>query len=58
MMHKVSRSQFYEYNRSFQEFGERHVESHYPGYLLCQDTFFVGRLKCVGQIYLQAVVAT
>jgi len=24
------------------EFAERHVESLYPGYLLCQDTFYVG----------------
>lgn len=37
-------------------FKERHVESYYPGYLLCQDTFFVGSLKGVGKIYLQVVV--
>lgn len=40
------------------EFKERHVESPYPGYLLCQDTFYVGTLKGVGRIYLQAVVDT
>ena len=40
------------------EFAERHVESEYPGYLLCQDTFYVGRLKGVGRLYLQAVVDT
>ena len=40
------------------EFAERHVQSDYPGYLLCQDTFYVGRLKGVGRIYLQAVVDT
>ena len=40
------------------EFAERHVESKYPGYLLCQDTFYVGRLKGIGRIYLQAVVDT
>ena len=40
------------------EFKERHVESHYPGYLLCQDTFYVGRLKGVGRVYLQCVVDT
>ncbi len=40
------------------EFKERHVESGYPGQLLCQDTFYVGRLKGVGRIYLQAVVDT
>ena len=39
-------------------FRERHVESEYPGQLLCQDTFYVGRLKGVGRIYLQAVVDT
>ena len=38
------------------EFRERHVESEYPGQLLCQDTFYVGRLKSIGKIYLQAVV--
>lgn len=37
-------------------FRERHVESPYPGYLLCQDTFMVGALKGIGRIYLQAVV--
>lgn len=39
-------------------FRERHVESSYPGYLLCQDTFMVGALKGIGRIYLQAVVDT
>lgn len=39
-------------------FKERHVESSYPGQLLCQDTFYVGRLKGVGRIYLQAVIDT
>ena len=37
-------------------FRERHVESPYPGYLLCQDTFQVGTLKGIGRVYLQAVV--
>ncbi len=40
------------------EFAERHVHSDYPGQLICQDTFYVGRLKGVGRIYLQAVVDT
>ncbi|MFZ5884572.1 MAG: IS481 family transposase [Chloroflexota bacterium] len=40
------------------EFAERHVHSDYPGQLLCQDTFYVGRMKGVGRIYLQAVVDT
>lgn len=39
-------------------FRERHVESARPGYLLSQDTFFVGTLKGVGRVYLQAVVDT
>jgi len=39
-------------------FRERHVESSYPGYLLSQDTFYVGVIKGVGRIYLQAVVDT
>jgi len=39
-------------------FRERHVESAYPGFLLCQDTFMVGTLKGIGRIYLQAVVDT
>lgn len=37
---------------------ERHVESSRPGELLAQDTFFVGRFKGVGRVYLQAVVDT
>lgn len=39
-------------------FRERKVESLYPGYLLCQDTFLVGVIKGVGRVYLQAVVDT
>jgi len=39
-------------------FRERHVESHRPGELLAQDTFYVGTLKGVGKVYLQAVVDT
>lgn len=39
-------------------FRERHVESSRPGELLCQDTFYVGQLKGIGKVYLQAVVDT
>jgi len=39
-------------------FRERHVESKRPGELLCQDTFYVGHLKGVGKVYMQAVVDT
>ena len=37
---------------------ERHVESPRPGYLLCQDTFYVGHFKGIGRVYLQALVDT
>jgi len=40
------------------QFKERHVESSKPGELLNQDTFYVGRLKGVGKVYLHAVVDT
>ncbi len=39
-------------------FRERHVESSRPGELLSQDTFYVGRLKGVGRVYLHTVVDT
>jgi hypothetical protein len=39
-------------------FRERHVESSRPGELICQDTFYVGHLKGIGKLYLQAVVDT
>ncbi len=39
-------------------FKERHVESSRPGELLSQDTFYVGRLKGMGKVYLHAVVDT
>ena len=35
---------------------EEHIESSHPGYLLCQDTYFVGVIKGVGKIYMQSVV--
>lgn len=37
---------------------ERHIESSAPGELLSQDTFYVGRIKGVGQVYLQVVIDT
>lgn len=39
-------------------FKERHVESSRPGELLCQDTFYVGRIKEVGRVYMHAVIDT
>jgi len=35
---------------------EQHVEAPAPGFLLCQDTYFVGTIKGVGKIYMQSVV--
>jgi len=37
---------------------ERHIESSRPGELLSQDRFYVGYLKGVGKVYLQAVIDT
>jgi hypothetical protein len=38
---------------------KQHIKTLYPGYhLLSQDTFYVGTLKGVGRLYLQAVVDT
>jgi transposase InsO family protein len=39
-------------------FAERHVASSKPGELLSQDLFYVGQLKGVGKVYLDAVVDT
>ncbi len=39
-------------------FRERHSESKYPGELLAQDTLYVGQLRGLGKIYMQAVVDT
>ena len=30
-----------------------HFHAHYPGYLFCQDTFYVGTIKGLGRIYQQ-----
>jgi transposase InsO family protein len=35
---------------------EQHVEAPYPGYLLCQDTYFIGTIKGIGKIYMQSVI--
>ncbi len=34
------------------------IETHHPGYLLGQDTFYVGYLKGVGRVYQQTVIDT
>jgi len=34
--------------------GQRmHISAYYPGYLFCQDTFYVGTIKGLGRIYQQ-----
>jgi transposase InsO family protein len=38
------------------EFRERHIETKFTGELVAVDTFFVGTLKGVGRVYLQAVI--
>lgn len=35
---------------------QQHIEAPRPGYLVCQDTYFVGTIKGVGKIYHQTVV--
>jgi transposase len=37
---------------------EAHIESPHAGFLLGQDTYFVGTIKGVGKIYMQSVVDT
>lgn len=34
------------------------IESHHPGYLLSQDTYYVGTIKGIGKIYQQTVIDT
>ena len=34
------------------------IETHHPGYLIAQDTFYVGYIKGVGRIYQQTVIDT
>lgn len=34
------------------------IETHHPGYLISQDTLYVGYLKGVGRIYQQTVIPT
>ena len=34
------------------------IETHHPGYLLAQDTYYVGTIKGVGRIYQQTIIDT
>jgi transposase InsO family protein len=44
--------------RSDRESTGEEIETHHPGFLISQDTFYVGYLKGVGRIYQQTVVDT
>jgi transposase InsO family protein len=44
--------------RADQEATGEEIETQHPGYLVSQDTFYVGYLKGVGRIYQQTVVDT
>jgi len=42
------------YLREVEKRKETHIMAYYPGYLFCQDTFYVGTIKGLGRIYQQA----
>ena len=44
------------YLRELEKREEAHIKAYYPGYLLCQDTFYVGTIKGLGRIYQQACI--
>lgn len=39
-----------------ESYGE--IETHHPGYLVSQDTFYVGTIKGIGRVYQQTVIDT
>jgi hypothetical protein len=41
------------YLREKEKKKETHINAFYPGYLFCQDTFYVGTIKGLGRIYQQ-----
>ena len=41
------------YLREIKKRQKVHISAHYPGYLFCQDTFYVGTIKGLGRIYQQ-----
>jgi transposase InsO family protein len=41
------------YLREVEKKQETHIKAYYPGYLFCQDTFYVGTIKGLGRIYQQ-----
>ena len=38
--------------------GHGELESHHPGFLVAQDTYYAGAIKGVGRIYQQTVIDT
>lgn len=38
------------------EASDRHIEVDSPGEIICQDLYFVGRIKGVGKVYMQSAV--
>jgi transposase InsO family protein len=41
------------YIREIEKRQGMHISAYYPGYLFCQDTFYVGTIKGLGRIYQQ-----
>jgi transposase InsO family protein len=41
------------YLREIEKRQKVHISAYYPGYLFCQDTFYVGTIKGLGRIYQQ-----
>ena len=41
------------YLREIKKRQKVHISAYYPGYLFCQDTFYVGTIKGLGRIYQQ-----
>ena len=44
------------YLREIEKRQKVHISAYYPGYLFCQDTFYVGTIKGLGRIYQQTGV--
>ena len=42
--------------KASKEASDRHIEVSFPGEIICQDLYFVGRIKGVGKVYMQSAV--
>ena len=42
--------------KASKEAGDRHIEVSSPGEIICQDLYYVGRIKGVGKVYMQSAV--